>query len=96
VQELSNGTTITFDILVSIEPKKPHCSPSLVAKNEKPNHKLGDSLLHLSTKQEQNFKGVEAVSLDLKDGLNHWKHSDDLLESLPLLTSKESKEGQEL
>jgi ADP-ribosylglycohydrolase len=42
------------------------------------------------------YHGVEAIPLDLKDGLNHWKHSDNLLESLPLLASKESKEGQEL
>jgi hypothetical protein len=42
------------------------------------------------------YHGVEAIPLDLKDGLNHWKHSEKLLETLPLLASKDNKERQEL
>ena len=42
------------------------------------------------------YHGVEAIPLDLKDGLNHWKHSENLLENLPLLASKNNVEGQEL
>jgi hypothetical protein len=34
--------------------------------------------------------------LELKDGLNHWKYSEKLLETLPLLVSKDNEEGQEL
>jgi ADP-ribosylglycohydrolase len=30
------------------------------------------------------YHGVEAIPLDLKDSLNHWKHSEKLLETLPL------------
>jgi hypothetical protein len=42
------------------------------------------------------YHGVGAIPLDLKDGLNHWKHSEKLLETLPLLVSKDNEEGQEL
>jgi ADP-ribosylglycohydrolase len=34
------------------------------------------------------YHGVEAIPVDLKDGLNHWKHSETLLETLPLLASE--------
>jgi ADP-ribosylglycohydrolase len=42
------------------------------------------------------YHGVEAIPLDLKDGLNRWMHSEKLLETLPLLASKDNEEGQEL
>jgi ADP-ribosylglycohydrolase len=43
------------------------------------------------------YHGVEAIPLDLKDGLNHWKHSETLLETFPLLaSSKDNEGGQEL
>jgi ADP-ribosylglycohydrolase len=42
------------------------------------------------------YHGVEAIPLDLKGGLNHWKHSEKLLDTLPLLASKDNEEGQEL
>jgi ADP-ribosylglycohydrolase len=42
------------------------------------------------------YHGVEAIPLDLKGDLNHWKHSEKLLETLPLLASKDNEEGQEL
>jgi ADP-ribosylglycohydrolase len=42
------------------------------------------------------YHGVDAIPFDLKDGLNHWKHSEELLETLPLLASKDSQEGREL
>jgi ADP-ribosylglycohydrolase len=44
------------------------------------------------------YHGVEAIPLDLKDGLNHWKHSEKLLETLPLLVASDgdNEEGQEL
>jgi ADP-ribosylglycohydrolase len=42
------------------------------------------------------YQGVGAIPLDLKNGLNHWKHSEKMLETLPLLASKDSEEGQEL
>lgn len=42
------------------------------------------------------YHGVEAIPLDLKDGLNNWKHSEKLLETLPLLVAtKDNKEGQD-
>jgi hypothetical protein len=34
------------------------------------------------------YHGVEAIPVDLKDGLNHWKHSEKLLETLPLLAGE--------
>ena len=44
------------------------------------------------------YHGVEAIPLDLKDGLNHWKHSEKLLETLPLLVTdtKDNEEEPEL
>lgn len=42
------------------------------------------------------YHGVKAIPSDLKDGLHHWKHSEKMLETLPLLASKDSEEGQEL
>jgi ADP-ribosylglycohydrolase len=42
------------------------------------------------------YHGVKAIPLDLKDGLNHWKYSEKLLETLPLLASKDDEDGQEL
>jgi ADP-ribosylglycohydrolase len=44
------------------------------------------------------YHGVGAIPVDLKDGLNHWKYSEKLLETLPLLVAspKDNEEGQEL
>jgi hypothetical protein len=38
------------------------------------------------------YHGVEAILLDLKDGLSHWKHSEKMLKSLPLLASKDNED----
>ena len=44
------------------------------------------------------YHGVEANPLESKNTLNHWKRSEKLLESLPLLaaSTKDNEEGQEL
>ena len=34
------------------------------------------------------YHGVNAIPLDLKEGLNQWEHSAKLLERLPLLAKK--------
>ena len=34
------------------------------------------------------YHGVNAIPLDLKEGLNQWEHSAELLERLPLLAKK--------
>jgi ADP-ribosylglycohydrolase len=42
------------------------------------------------------YHGVGAIPLDLKDSLNHWEHSEKLLETLPLLAIMGNEERQEL